>query len=254
MIKRLIKNVFATKKSRIVSNYYNIINSLSSLTPEPYQNVPEGENIVVFAPHCDDEALGCGGILYKHAQKGCQITAVFMTDGSQCETKLSKEEIIQLRKEEAHKAAKVLGISRCIFMGFPDRELQHNEESVEKVVSLLKEFKPETVYIPFYLDNHPDHKATASICVESLRRQPVKNSFFYEVWTSMIPNRIVHIDDCIDKKMEAISIYQSQKEIDRFGDQIKALNKFRSVGTSEGFEYAEALYKISDDELKQWNF
>ncbi len=254
MIKRLIKDAFASKKNRVVSSYYNIVNSLSSLTPEPYQNVPEGDNIVVFAPHCDDEALGCGGILYKHVQKNCQVTAVFMTDGSQCETDLSKEEIVKLRKEEAYKAAKILGIHRCVFMDFPDRELVHNSESLAKVESLLKELNPDTIYIPFYLDNHPDHKATASICVEALKRNPVKNVFFYEVWTAMIPNRIVNIDDCINNKMEAIAVYKSQKGIERLGEQIKALNKFRSIGGNEGFEYAEALYKISESELSKWNF
>ncbi len=254
MIKRLVKNAFASKKNRVVSSYYNIVNSLSSLTPETYPEVPEGKNIVAVAPHCDDEALGCGGILYKHVQKNCNVTAVFMTDGSQCETDLSKEEIVQLRKEEAHKSAKILGVHRCVFLDFPDRELRHNPESVEKVESIFKELNPDTVYVPFYLDNHPDHKATASICIEALKRKPVKNAFFYEVWTAMIPNRIVNIDDCIDKKMEAISVYKSQKGIEKLGEQIKALNKFRSIGGNEGFEYAEALYKIADDELKKWNF
>ena len=254
MIKRLVKDLFASKKNRTISSYYNIINSLSSLTPETYSNVPEGQNVVAVAPHCDDEALGCGGILYKHSQKGCRVTSVFMTDGSQCETNLNRDEIINVRKKEAHKAAKILGTDRCIFMDFPDRELRHNAHSVGKIESLLKKLNPNIIYIPFYLDNHPDHKATASICIEALRRQPVKNTFFYEVWTAMIPNRIVNIDCCIKKKMDAISIYQSQKNIEKLGEQIKALNKFRAIGGNDGFDYAEALYKITYDELKQWSF
>ncbi len=253
MIKRLVKDAFASKKNQVVANYYNVVNSLSSLTPELI-DVPEGKRIVAFAPHCDDEALGCGGVLYKHAQKGCQITAVFMTDGSQCETDLSKENIVQLRKEEANQAANIIGINRCIFMDFPDRELRHNSESVQKTESVLKELNPDTVYIPFYLDNHPDHKASAAICLEALTLYPVANMFFYEVWTAMIPNQIVNIDNSIHKKMEAISVYKSQKGIDRLGEQIKALNKFRSIGGNEGFEYAEAFYKISADEPKHWNF
>ena len=177
-----------------------------------------------------------------------------MTDGSKCETDLNTNEIIMLRKKEAYKAAKILETDRCIFMDFPDRELRCNTESVRKIELLLQELNPNIIYIPFYLDNHPDHKATAEICIDALRRQPIKNAFFYEVWTAMIPNRIVNIDSCIEKKMEAISIYKSQKGIEKLGEQIKSLNKFRAIGGNDGFNYAEALYKISNNELKHWNF
>ncbi len=250
----MIKDALAFKKNRIVSSYHDIVNSISSLTPETFLDVPDGKKIVAFAPHCDDESLGCGGALIKHAQKNCHITAIFMTDGSQCETTLSKQEIVSLRKEEALKAADILGINKCIFLDYPDRELRNNAESIDKVRSLLKELNPDTAYIPFYLDNHPDHRATASICIEAFKQNSIENIFFYELWTAMIPNRILKIDDCITKKMDAIAIYKSQKGIEILAEQTKALNRFRSVGGSVNFEYAEALYKISSSELNQWNF
>ena len=36
---------------------------------------------IVFAPHPDDETLGCGGTIIKKRQAGAKISIVFMTDG-----------------------------------------------------------------------------------------------------------------------------------------------------------------------------
>src|SRR5882757_7184185 len=50
---------------------------------------PGRERVVVLAPHMDDETIGCGGTLALHAQRGAEITVVFMTDGRAGSTELS---------------------------------------------------------------------------------------------------------------------------------------------------------------------
>src|SRR5258707_15250966 len=44
---------------------------------------PGGGEIVVLAPHMDDEVLGCGGTIARHGQAGGNGTGVFLTDGRQ---------------------------------------------------------------------------------------------------------------------------------------------------------------------------
>ena len=54
------------------------------LDREPWPELvelPPGREILVLAPHFDDEAIGPGGTLVKHARAGHRITVAFMTDG-----------------------------------------------------------------------------------------------------------------------------------------------------------------------------
>ncbi len=72
-------------------------------------------NILVVAPHFDDESIACGGTIIKHVRAGDDVSIVFMTggnSGSMSHHYLSQIEYGQLRKVEATAAMKVLGITR----------------------------------------------------------------------------------------------------------------------------------------------
>ena len=237
------------KQNRVVSQYYEWANAFGSLTPELIADTPDGNSVLIIAPHCDDEALGCGGTIYKHSQRGCRTTAIFMTDGSASDSKLTVQELVKIRKKEAEQSAKILGIDRCVFLDYPDRRLKKSEDSVQRLVGILEETHPDLIYIPFHLENHPDHMATSAIALTALKRKPVKEIFLYEVWTAMIPNRLVDISNSIEKKLEAVRVYRSQKDIDEFAEKARGLNRFRSLQSDNQFQYAEAFFKL---ELKSF--
>ncbi len=244
MLRTILKGLLSSKQNQVITRYYDWVNTFHCLSPELIDNVPQGETVLVVAPHCDDEALGCGGVLYKHHQEGCTITVAFMTDGSQSQSDLSQDDLIQTRKQEAERSAQILGINRCVFLDYPDRGLIKNEKTVKRMADLLQEIQPDLVYLPFHLENHPDHRATTSISLEALKRWPAKNVLLYEVWTTMIHNRLVDISSVIDKKLKAIRTYRSQKDIDAFAEKIKGLNRFRSLQSDNQFEFAEAFFKL----------
>ncbi len=249
MIKRLLRKALAARQSRIVGRYHDIVKSFSSLSPQLVPGLPPGEKVLIFSPHCDDESLGCGGTLYKHRLQGHAIDAVFMTDGSMCDSQSGPREIVETRKEEARKAAEILGIGRCIFLDHPDRRLKATAQTIGQTADILQTARPDLVYLPFYLDNHPDHMATAIICLEALRRHPAPSVYFYEIWTAMIPNRLVDIGGAMDKKLEAIRVYRSQKGIDEFAEKTRSLNHYRSLLSGGRFQYAEAFLKTEE---KDW--
>lgn len=252
MIKDFIKGLLAARQNRVITRYYDLVNAFSSLSPELIDDLPPGKHALVIAPHCDDESLGCGGALHKHHLQGHTVTAVFMTDGSMCDSPNEVEETIKTRKMEAEQAGRILGINQCIFLDHPDRRLKANAQLIRQMEDILEKVAPDIVYLPFYLDNHPDHMETARICISALRRRPVKTVLLYELWTTLIPNRLIDISKVVEKKMEAIRVYRSQTDIDGFAEKIKSLNRYRSLASNGRYQYAEAFLEVCPKDLEKF--
>ncbi len=97
-----------------------------------------GDRIVVFAPHCDDETLGAGGILHQAASRGAEVWIVLMTNGDGARSVAVAEgrgfsakpsfyvNLGYRRQNETRNALKKLGIQNAhvITLGYPDRGLE----------------------------------------------------------------------------------------------------------------------------------
>jgi LmbE family N-acetylglucosaminyl deacetylase len=127
---------------------------------------------MVFAPHQDDETLGCGGTLVLKRQAGAPVALVFMTDGTTSHRRfMEEEELRSIRKAEANGAAAILGLSPedIHFLDFPDGGLRRfHADAVSRVVSLLDRYRPAEVYVPFQSDGTLDHESTHGVVVEAL--------------------------------------------------------------------------------------
>ncbi|MCX6345084.1 MAG: PIG-L family deacetylase [Armatimonadetes bacterium] len=104
----------------------------------PAAHAPTREdNIIVFAPHADDETLGCGGMLAMAKESGARVRVVLITNGDgfwfaasrDCKTlRLTPDRIIGFayrRQRETLNALSILGVksSEVTFLGYPDRGL-----------------------------------------------------------------------------------------------------------------------------------
>jgi len=92
------------------------------------------DRILILAPHPDDEAIGCAGIIQQALKTGAQVRVVYLTNGDHNEfafivyekrITLRKGEFIhmgEVRRKEAIKAMKLLGLNEndLIFLGYPD--------------------------------------------------------------------------------------------------------------------------------------
>src|SRR3989338_967471 len=78
--------------------------------PMPVE-VPDAQNVLVLAPHFDDETIGCGGTIRKHILGGNRVCVVYVTDGRKGIPDLAdKEKVTEIRKGEAKKALGILGV------------------------------------------------------------------------------------------------------------------------------------------------
>lgn len=115
--------------------YKNNHPALASVKPEEINKTKQ--KILVVAPHCDDEVLAVGGVIYQALQRGDQVKVVIMTngDGFSKAADLSFPSIssktqryislAETRQQESIKGLKILGISEedIIFLGYPDKGL-----------------------------------------------------------------------------------------------------------------------------------
>ncbi|WP_375770448.1 PIG-L family deacetylase [Archangium gephyra] len=142
---------------------------------------------MVFAPHPDDETLGCGGTILRKRRTGAAVHLAFLTDGSASHAGLMpRAELTALRVDEALAAAEALGVPAgdVFLLGLPDGALHaHHEEAVARVTALLERHRPEQLFLPSIRAEHPDHVAANAIVHEAVRRWGrVATLFEYPVW------------------------------------------------------------------------
>jgi N-acetylglucosamine malate deacetylase 1 len=227
--------------------------------------------VLVFAPHMDDEVLGCGGTLRKHVLCGAHVTVVYMTDGRKggdpeiyrrglTKAALAKLEsaLVVQRKKEALRAAEKIGIQKQIFLDYPDGRLRVSQQTVRQLQTILHEEQPTFIYLPSILDIHPDHRATNRCFYTATKNDAMGKGFApiyreYEVWTPLLSNRIVDISDVVDVKQQAIEQFDSQIAQTNYLRTQLALNAYRSLYFSQGHGYAEAFFESSaEHHLSLW--
>ena len=225
----------------------------------------DDKQVVVLAPHMDDEVLGCGGTLRKHVLSGGQVTVVYMTDGRKgnpdlyqqngAKSDIAGEEtkVASVRKDEAARAAKVLGTQELIFLDGPDGSLQPSPLVVKRLREILQEKKPMVIYLPSLFDLHDDHWATnwvfhkaSSNLLFSQDWNPVYRG--YEVWSPLLANRIVDISDVIETKEMALRHFESQMSHTDFARALLGLNAYRSLYHFRGRGYAEAFFESTPEQ------
>ena len=142
---------------------------------------------LVFAPHPDDEVLGCGGTIALKAQAGARVRVVVMTDGRASHRALiAVDELVRIRRAEAEEAALQLGLAVAdyVFLDFEDHQLHHHRDAAcERVVEIIDQFKPDEIYLPHRYDCITDHVETNRIVRQSVDRvrRPVA-LLEYPVW------------------------------------------------------------------------
>ncbi len=142
---------------------------------------------IIFAPHQDDETLGCGGTIIRKKQAGADLKIVFMTDGCTSHSHLmTQSELKNIRREEALAAAQKLGVEErdVIFLEVKDGTLSNNLiATIERVSKIILNFLPQEIFIPYGQDGVPDHDATNHIVIAALKKCEFSAMVYeYPVW------------------------------------------------------------------------
>lgn len=218
---------------------------------------PGAERVIVLAPHMDDETIGCGGTLARHVRAGGAVRVVFLTDGRHGGGRQLKElkgvalqaeqlQLVATRKAEARRALEILGVHDVSFLDAEDGTLAEDSGTASRLRTILEAERPDLVYVPYFLEQHPDHYAASRILLEATRDSTLSMQCLgYEVWTPLFPNCFVKIDDVVELKRRALTQYHSQLEQTDYVHTGLGLNAYRSAAFNENnARFAEAFCSV----------
>ncbi|MEK7478401.1 MAG: PIG-L family deacetylase [Patescibacteria group bacterium] len=221
--------------------------------------------VLVVAAHPDDEVLGCGATIARHADEGDEVWVLILVEGVTSRIGGSKEEDnkeLDALRGSAKKANEVLGVKRLILREFPDNKLDSVAllDVVQSIESVMSEFKPNIVYTHHHSDVNVDHRIIAEAVESAIRpmeRSFVNRAFSFEIASSsewnfvksdpFRPNVFINIENYINKKIMALKCYGSELRDfphPRSIEYIEALAKVR--GAQSGMRAAESFSLVFD--------
>jgi LmbE family N-acetylglucosaminyl deacetylase len=192
--------------------------------------------VAIVAPHMDDEALACGGLIAQLPNKD-RIHLIYATDGMKSPAPIIagrdkvSPDLGKIRMRESVAAMKVLGVpeQNLHFLSLPEAELQNN---ISSLCSLIREkiqfIAPQFVFVPFRYDRHLDHLAVNHVVVDDIKQGFIKvqliEYFVYYRWRLM-PKRDIRkyiksqflfkldIADVAQIKRQSLDCFMSQTTI-----------------------------------------
>jgi len=218
-------------------------------------------NILVVAAHPDDETLGLGGTMARHAATGDQVSVVFLTDGVDSRARDATTALAssaERRRAAALAALAELGAIPHAFGTFPDNALDTVPllEIVRFVEAAKDALRPKVIYTHHAGDLNIDHRLTAQAVWTAFRPQPNESwesIYAFEVASStewggngisgpFVPDTFIDIAPWWPRKAAALRCYEEEMRHAphaRSHGSVEALARWR--GANAGFAYAEAL-------------
>lgn len=182
------------------------------------------KEVLVVAPHPDDETLGCGGTLLKHVQRGDKIHWLIFTAISE-DNGYSRAQIDK-RNCEITAVAQAYGFSSVQQLQLPTTRLDTLPlgDMIAQASQIMNQIRPEILYLPFPGDVHSDHRIVFEVmmaCTKQFRYPWVRRVLAYETLSEtdfginpiidhFRSNVFIDISEFLERKIEIMNIYQGE--------------------------------------------
>ncbi len=179
-------------------------------------------DILAIGAHPDDVELGCAGTLLKHIAEGYKAGIVDLTLGE-----LGTRGSVADRMREVKTASKIIGLSARENLKFKDGFFQNDKAHQQKLIQVIRKYKPDVVLTNAVSDRHPDHGRSAQLTRDACflsgltkikttlngKKQEAhrpKAVYHYIQALHIPPTFVVDITNHFEKKLEAIHAFKSQ--------------------------------------------
>ncbi len=185
------------------------------------------QRVCIFAPHPDDEIIGCGGLLQQLTANGNPIVLIHVTNGTQSHpnsTIYTQEKLNTIRPQESMQALEILGVAHqvtTVALNLADGEVFAQQEQFHQKLSTI--IQADNILITTFMrDGHPDHEATGQVVASFAKQQHLA---CYQVliwawhWAKPADNRIpwhcaMRVDLTTEQLQRKIDLLQKYRFID----------------------------------------
>lgn len=218
------------------------------------------ERVLVVAAHPDDELLGCGATVARHAAGGDVVDTLILAQGVTSRGAHGDEahrELQELRTA-ARRAAEVVGANPPHFGELPDNRLDTVAllDVVQIIEEVIADTRPTVIYTHHGGDLNIDHRVAHAAVLTACRPLPgraVRAVYAFETPSStewgasdqdepFRPDRFHDVSAHLETKLRALACYESEMRgwpHARSHEAVEALAKHR--GATVGLEAAEAF-------------
>ncbi len=177
-------------------------------------------DLLVIGAHPDDAEIHSGGLIALASSKHMKTAILDLSEGE-----LGSRGDRNLRKQESHKAAQILGCER-FNLQLPDGGILDTPVLVDQVVTFIRLQRPKICVLPYPFDRHPDHRNAHSLLqravfLSGLSRYPCNEKPWRPeatLWVGgenpSVPEVVVDISSVWSHKIKAIQSYRSQFDPD----------------------------------------
>ena len=192
-------------------------------------------DILAFGAHPDDVELTCAGLLIKMRRMGYRTGVVDLTRGE-----LGTRGTPDTREAEAREASRIMGLNARENLGLPDGNVGPLLEYREKVVAVIRKYKPSMLVLPYWEEFHPDHQNASRLISESSYlaglekywpehktvHRPRKLIYYLgRPGFDVRPTFIVDVSETFEECLKAIRCYKSQLFNEQSAERPTALSE-----------------------------
>ena len=169
--------------------------------------------LLIVAPHPDDEVIGPGGRARLAAEQG--VGAIVVTDGARGAGGKSEPGLAAQREEESIAGLRIVTAAFVWFLRLasPDVQRDPTGAAAAAIASAVARFRPRAVVTTSPYERHPTHLATTRAAIAALKQAAAPAFLGFPVWDPVPGNEGVtelDVGAALDDKLAAIRCHASQ--------------------------------------------
>lgn len=221
--------------------------------------------VLCVQAHPDDGEIGAGATVARLLRAGSEVVYLTVTDGGAGteDASITPQELVRIRRREGEEAARLLGVTRMIWLDFPDGGCLQLPAVREKIIEAVRRVCPDALmvmdpWLPY--EAHSDHRTTGLATAEAALLSGYPHACPQHLAEGLAPhapeavafygtsrpNTFIDVTATWPLKLEALSKHESQftpESLEMIGAYLTA--KAREHAAGRGFELAEAFKVLS---------